>query len=84
MNQVLKHDIYGRGNKQQVEFVAQLGGMNEEETKMLMMLHDQKPDSYIQDVMGIDRKAFNYIESAVRAKLLLAVFDCINAKMDND
>lgn len=82
MNQVLKHEIYGRGNRHQVEFMTALAGMNEEEAEMFAMLHDQKADGYIQDMLGIDKKTFAYIESAVRAKLLVAVFDCINSKMD--
>lgn len=34
------------------------------------------------DVMGLSRKSFERIVEAVRAKLLLAVFECINAHMD--
>lgn len=31
MNQTLKDTVYGKGTKRQVEFMAELGGMNEEE-----------------------------------------------------
>lgn len=81
MNQVLKHEIYGRGNKHQIEFVAELGGMDEEEKKILSMWHYQKADGYIQDILGFDKKTYGNVESAVRAKTLVAVFDCINTKM---
>ena len=81
MNQVLKHDIYGRGNKHQLEFVAELGGMNDEEKKILSMWHLQKADEYIQDILGLDKKTYGNVEIAIRTKTQLAVFDCINSKM---
>lgn len=82
MNQVLKDAVYNRGNNKQMEFLAKIGGMNEEESELLRLTHIGKSDSYIQDVMNVSRKGYERIVEAVRAKLLLSVFECINFYMD--
>lgn len=82
MNQAIKYSVYGKGTKSQVEFLANLGGMNEEESQMLMMFHEGRPDDYIQDALGISRKAYDRIEESVRAKLTIAIFTCINKTYD--
>lgn len=83
MNQAIKRSVYQRGNQAQVEFVARLGGMTEEEQRLFKMLHDGLTDLEIQEELALSQKAYNYVEQSVRAKLLLAVFDCINYTMDN-
>ena len=83
MNQVLKRTVYQRGTKRQAEFMAAMGGMNQEETNMLLLLHEGRDDTFIQDALGISRSAAELIEESVRAKLLLAVFECINFTRDN-
>lgn len=82
MNQNLKECVYGKGNDKQVDFLANLGGMNDEEKKVFIMLHKGKPDTFIQDELGISRSAFIKIEDSVRTKLNIAVFDCINIAMN--
>lgn len=82
MNQCLKDSVYNRGTKKQAVFMAEIGGMNEEETEVFLLIHSGKKDQVIMDVMGLSRKSFERIVEAVRAKLLLAVFECINAHMD--
>ena len=83
MNQSLKRFVYRRGSVKQAEFLAELGGMNTDETSVFLMLHDGKDDQYIQDMLCISRSAYELIEESVRAKLLLAVFECINYTRDN-
>ena len=78
MNQILKDSVYNRGTQKHVDFLAALGGMNEEEKKVFQMTHDGKSDTFIQDEIGVSRKTYDRIMEAVRAKLLLAVFECIN------
>lgn len=82
MNQILKDTVYGKGTKRQLEFLAHIGGMNEEEYMVLKNIHDRKTDSYIQDTMGLSRKAYDRVEESVRAKLLIAIFECINCHME--
>lgn len=82
MNQCLKDSVYNRGTKKQATFMAKIGGMNEEETAVFLLIHSGKKDQVIMDMMGLSRKSFERIVEAVRAKLLLAVFECINAHMD--
>lgn len=82
MNQILKDSVYGMGTQKQAKFMADIGGMNDEERTVFYMLHEKKSDLTIQEELGLSRKAFERIESSVRAKLLLAVFQCINYHMD--
>lgn len=84
MNQIIKDVVYGKGNRQQVEFLSRIGGMNDEETEVLHMLHDGRTELYIQEDMSLDRKAYKRVEESVRAKLLLAIFECINFHMDRE
>lgn len=83
MNQILKERIYQMGTQKQINFMAHIGGMNEEEKQLFNRLHEGKPDSVIQDELNMSRKTYNRIEESVRAKLLLAVFECINHHMEN-
>lgn len=82
MNSVLKTTIYGKGNSAQVKFLAELGGMNDEESRMLTLIHKGHSEVYIQQEMCLSRKSYERIEESVRAKLLIAVFHCINKCMD--
>lgn len=82
MNQVLKDAVYQMGTMKQLHFLADIGGMNGEETHFLELLHSGKTDLYIQTEMGLSRSSYRRIEEAVRAKLLLAVFESINHYME--
>lgn len=84
MNQVLKDAVYTKGSDAKAVYMAKLGGMNEEETKVFMLLHQGKADAYIQDVMDLTRPSYERIEESIRAKLLLAVFDCIDRCFYNE
>ena len=81
MNQRLKGAVYGKGTRAQAEFIASLGGMSTEEMGIFYGFHAGKPDEVIMDEMGLDRKAFKRIEENVRTKLSIALFECINCRM---
>lgn len=83
MNQCFKDRVYNRGTLKQVEFLAELGGMNQEEKEIFILIHGGKTESYIQDIKGLSRKSYERIEENIRAKLLIAIFECINSKMNN-
>ena len=80
MNQILK-SIYQLGNQQQVDFVAKVGGMSNEEKDMLQLLHNGWTDIAIQEELAMSRSKFDEVLDRVRMKLVLAVFDCINYRM---
>lgn len=82
MNQILKDTVYGKGTQRQVNFMAEIGGMNEEERQMFQLIHEGKSDIYIQQEMSLSRKAYERIEELVRSKLLIACFECINCHME--
>lgn len=84
MNQILKDAVYTRGTKSKAIYMAKLGGMNDEETEVFMLLHDGKTDLFIQEELGLTRTSYARIEESVRAKLLLAVFDCIDRCFYNE
>ena len=48
MNQVLKDSVYKKGTIRQVDFMAEVGGMNEEERAIFHLIHEGKTDIYIQ------------------------------------
>lgn len=81
MNQILKDTVYGKGTMRQINFIADLGGMNAEERQLLQYAHDGKSDEVIRDLMCLSRKAYDRLESSVRAKVAIAVFECINARL---
>ena len=84
MNQVLKDCVYGKGTQRQVDLMIMLGGMNEEEAKMLNLLHQGATETAIRMEMGLSsNNSYARIESAVRAKLAIAIFHCINIAEDH-
>lgn len=83
MNQVLKDTVYNKGTKKQVEFMAEIGGMNEEKKAIFFMIHEGKTDSCIQDTLNLSRRSYERVEESIRAKLLIAVFECINHHMES-
>lgn len=81
MNQNLKDCVYGKGNQKQVDFIAEIGGMNKEEKTVFNLLHEGKSDTFIQDELGVSRSAYIKLEDSVRTKLTVAIFHCINIAM---
>lgn len=84
MNQHLKECVYNKGTMKQVNFIADVGGMNDEERQVFTHIHNGKTDVYIQDVMCLNRKAYERIEESVRSKMSIAVFECINFYMNHN
>ena len=82
MNQCLKDVVYRKGTQKQLNFLAAIGGMNNEEKLVFQLIHDGNTDLYIQEELCLSRKAYERIEESVRAKLLIAIFECINQYMD--
>lgn len=81
MNQYLKFAVYTMGTTKQCDFMAQLGGMSEDEKTVFTMLHDGRNEVEIQDKLHLSKSAYDLIEERVRKKVLIAVFDCINFRM---
>lgn len=84
MNQVLKGSVYGKGTKRQIDFMAEAGGMNEEEATLFQLIHEGRTDLDIEMAMSLDRKARERIEESVRAKLTIAIFHCIDFTMQEE
>lgn len=82
MNQILKDTVYGKGTTKQIEFLSEMGGMNEEEKEILYDIHYGRSDIWIQEEHNLSRKSYERIEESIRAKILLAVFFCINKAME--
>lgn len=82
MNQVLKDTVYGKGTQRQVDFMAEIGGMNQEERKVFQLIHEGKSELYIQEELSLSRNSYERLEETVRAKLLIACFECINCHME--
>ena len=81
MNQVLKNSVYRKGTQRHINFMADLGGMNQEERDVFQLLHEGYSDLDIQTEKCMSKSAYESVEEQVRSKLLLAVFDCINERM---
>lgn len=81
MNQAVKDTVYRLGTQTEVDFMAALGGMNDEEKQMFQMWHDGINDLDIQEELGMSKNAFAAVEKRVRNKLLVAVFSCIHYRM---
>lgn len=83
MNQTIQRRVYQLGNRDQVAFIANLSGMDGEVRKVFEMLHRGCKEREICDTLGMEHDAYSAIEDMVKIKLALAIFDCINFKMQN-
>lgn len=82
MNPVIRNRVYGKGNRHHIAFMIELCGLNETEAQMFRLLHDGKPDSYIEDTLGITKPTREALEESIGAKLGIGIFECINRTMD--
>lgn len=82
MNQTIKEVVYKKGSAKQIKFIAEIGGMDEEETNVFKLIHEGRSDEYIIDVLGMSRKSYKKVEDAMRTKLVVALFECINSHMN--
>lgn len=84
MNQILKDVVYGKGNRAQCDYMAAISGMSPLEREVFKLLHEGQGELYIQEELHIDRRRYERVEEAVRSKLLLGIFQCINECMRNN
>lgn len=84
MNQTIKEVVYKKGSNKQINFIAEIGGMNEEETNVFKLIHEGRSDEYIIDVLGLSRKSYKKVEDSMRTKMVIALFECINCHMNNN
>lgn len=82
MNPVIRNRVYGKGNRHHVAFMIDLCGLNETEAKMFRLLHEGKPDTFIEDALGITKPTREALEESIGAKLGIGIFECINKAMD--
>lgn len=82
MNQVMQRRVYQLGTDEQAEFLADISGMKGEVRRAFLLLHDGYKEQFIRNELGIEHDAYALIEEMVSTKLLLAVFDCINHRMN--
>lgn len=81
MNQTIKEIVYKKGNSKQINFIAEIGGMTTEEKEVFKLIHEGRSDEYIIDVLGMTRKSYKKVEDAMRTKMVVALFECINSHM---
>lgn len=84
MNQTIKEVVYKKGSARQINFIAEIGGMDEEETSVFKLIHEGRSDEYIIDVLSLSRKSYKKIEDSMRTKLVVALFECINSHMNKN
>lgn len=82
INKTIKQIVYGKGTNEQIDFLAKLGGMNEEETNVFKMLHNGESDIYIMMKTNLSNRSYAKVEQNVRSKLAIAIFTCINKTID--
>lgn len=82
MNQTIKEIVYRKGNLRQINFIAEIGGMDKEESDVFRLIHEGRSDEYIIDVLGMTRKSYKKVEDSMRTKLVVALFECINSHMN--
>lgn len=58
MNQCLKDSVYNRGTKKQAVFMAEIGGMNEEETEVFLLIHSGKKGPGHHGCDGVESEIF--------------------------
>lgn len=78
MNQIIKELVYKKGTPQQIDFIAELGGMDEREKQFFELAHKGKTDDFIREELFLDKKGFSDLEKLVSVKLNIAVFQCIS------
>lgn len=78
MNQAFKERFYSNGTKRHIKYVASIGGMTEEESKVLELLHEKRDDNYIMDALSIDKKRLSQIEKMVSQKTAYAILHAID------
>lgn len=83
MNPVMKRKVYWKGTVKQWKFIAKLSEMTKDELDMLLMFHDHKDDQFVQDELGLNRKAFDLLEESMCTKVYMGILMCVNFSRDN-
>ena len=83
MNPVIQRRVYQMGTVEQAGKIAEIGGMLPEEKEAFLLLHAGKKEKYIMDELGMTEKTYANVESAISAKVMVAVFQCICFAIDN-
>lgn len=79
MNQYLKNAVYEKGSRAQLAFLEEISGMTELECKMIEAWHEGGlTDEGVWLKLGLTQTSAKPVEDAIRAKLAIAVFHCID------
>ena len=83
MNQAVKRRVYQQGNQKHVDFIRRESGMNEEQGRLLQLLHDGWADIDIAAELGMDAKAYAVAEAEVCKKTMCAIITALNFTIEN-
>ena len=78
MNQAIKERFYSNGTVRHIKYVASVGGMTEEEARVLQLLHEKRDDEFILDALAIDKKRLAQVEKMVGMKTACAILHAID------
>ena len=78
MNQTLKDRFYSNGTQRHIKYVASVGGMTEEETEVLKLLHEKRDDEFIMDALSMDKKRLAQVEKMVGMKTAYALLHAVD------
>ena len=78
MNQALKERFYSNGTQRHIKYVASVGGMTEEETEVLKLLHEKRDDEFIMDSLSMDKKRLAQVEKMVGMKTAYALLHAVD------
>lgn len=78
MNQALKERFYSNGTPRHIQYVASVGGMTEEESAVLKLLHEKRDDEFIMDALSMDKKRLAQVEKMVGMKTAYAILHAID------
>lgn len=84
INQTIKNRIYSLGTEKQLKFLSGKGGLTDEEYKLLILNHQNKPDSIIEDELCISKETRQEMEQLIKIKMAVAVFHCVDYTMEHE
>ena len=84
MNQALRERFYSHGNKNHVEYVIRVSGMNKQEADLFRMLHSGADDLLVESTLCIDRKRRSQLEKMVAQRVSFAVLHALDYCIANE
>ena len=78
MNQALKERFYSNGTQRHIKYVSSVGGMTEEETEVLKLLHEKRDDEFMMDALSMDKKRLAQVEKMVGMKTAYALLHAVD------